>query len=331
MSIRIGLTYNLRSEYILKKEDPEDLNAEFDHGQTINTLSKVFTSAGYKVVRIGNVKNLLSSIDNLGVDIVFNIAEGLCGRNRESQVPILLEMRGIPFVGSDALTLGLTLDKMFAKKIFIANDIPTPKFISVKNPCKLDGIDLKFPIIVKPRFEGSSKGINDNSIFIDRQGLVKQCQWLIDTYKQPALAEEFIEGKEFTVVIIGNDDAWALPVVQIKIDGELELGNRCYTFSRIHSTTLDYVCPAQISSEMEEDIKKVALAAYHSVECRDFGRVDIRLDKDNRLYVLEINPLPSLSSQDVFPVVAKAAGYSYEDLIMKILDEALERYNIRRI
>jgi D-alanine-D-alanine ligase len=326
MGVRVGLTYDLKSDYTPKKGEPKDISAEFDHGATINALSKALTSAGYKVVRIGNARNLLSSLSGLEVDIVFNIAEGLQGRNRESQVPILLEMQGVPFVGSDALTLGITLDKIIAKKMFIAHNIPTPKFINVYNPCEIDGISIKFPAIVKPRFEGSSKGINDNSIVRDRETLLRQSQWLIDTYKQPALVEEFIEGKEFTVVILGNTDAKALPVVQICIDGNLELGNSFYTFSRIHSTTLDYICPAQISKDLEEKIKKVALDAYYAVECRDFGRVDIRLDAQEQPYVLEVNPLPSLSTVDVFPVVAKAIGTSYDDLIVEILRHGLKRY-----
>ena len=151
----VGLTYDLKTDYTFKKDDPPDANAEFDHPSTVDVIAKAIESNGFKVERIGNVSNLLEKIDSLKVDIVFNISEGLSGRNRESQVPILLEMANIPFVGADALTLGLTLDKIIAKKIFIAEKIPTPKFFEVKTTEALKDTDhLKFPLIVKPRFEG---------------------------------------------------------------------------------------------------------------------------------------------------------------------------------
>jgi len=130
----VGLTYDLRTDYEFKEGDPPDANAEFDHPSTIGVIAEAIESQGVKVKKLGNVDDILEKIDHLGVDIVFNISEGISGRNRESQVPILLEMKGIPFVGSDALTLGLTLDKIIAKKIFIAEGIPTPGFLKSRTP-----------------------------------------------------------------------------------------------------------------------------------------------------------------------------------------------------
>ncbi len=150
----VGLTYDLKSDYEFKKDDPPDANAEFDHPSTIEVIASAIEACGFKVKKIGNVASLLEKIDSLDVDIVFNISEGLSGRNRESQVPILLEMAGIPFVGADALTLSLTLDKFMAKKIFIAEGIPTPKSFEVKTSEALMNTNhFKFPLIVKPRFE----------------------------------------------------------------------------------------------------------------------------------------------------------------------------------
>lgn len=325
----VGLTYDLKTDYEFKDGDPPDANAEFDHPSTVDVIASAIESCGFKVKKIGNASRLLEKIDNLEVDIVFNISEGLWGRNRESQVPILLEMAGIPFVGADALTLGLTLDKVMAKKIFIAGGISTPIFFEVKNTeALIDRDHLKFPLIVKPRFEGSSKGLSDDSRVENMEELKNKTDYIINTYKQPALVEEFISGQEFTVAIVGNETAEVMPIVQIKIDGRLKLNDKFYTFARIYSDRLEYICPARIAKELKDEISDLALRAYNAVECRDFGRVDFRVDKESRPYVLEINPLPSLSTEDVFMVVAKEIGITYEDMIGKILNSALKRYNL---
>lgn len=326
---RVGLTYDLKTDYEFKKDDPPDANAEFDHPSTIEVIASAIESCGFKVKKIGNVSSLLEKIDSLEVDIVFNISEGLTGRNRESQVPILLEMAGIPFVGADALTLSLTLDKFMAKKIFIAENIPTPKFFEVKNPeALLNTNHFKFPLIVKPRFEGSSKGLTDNSRVENIEDLKKQVEHIISTYKQPALIEEFISGQEFTVAVIGNNPPEVMPVVQIKIDGRLKLNDKFYTFARIKSNRLEYICPARIDPDLAKKISALALKTYNAVECRDLGRIDFRVDQEGNPYVLEINPLPSLSTEDVFTVVAKEIGISYEGIIGKILSSALTRHNL---
>ncbi|MDD2679975.1 MAG: ATP-grasp domain-containing protein [Candidatus Omnitrophica bacterium] len=325
----VGLTYDLRTDYQFKDGDPEDANAEFDHPSTIDVIAAAIEANGFKVERIGNAENLLEKLASLKAEIVFNISEGLSGRNRESQVPILLEMAGIPFVGADALTLGLTLDKVMAKKIFIAEKIPTPKFFEVSSPAELINTNHhKFPLIVKPRFEGSSKGLSESSRVETKDELARQVDYIINTYKQPALIEEFIAGQEFTVALVGNDPVEVLPVVQIKIDGKLKLNNKFYTFARITSDRLEYICPAKITQELKKKIDELALKTYKAVECRDFGRVDFRVDNEGRPYVLEINPLPSLSTEDVFKLVAENTGITYEQMIGKILNSAFKRYNL---
>ncbi|MDD4939468.1 MAG: ATP-grasp domain-containing protein [Candidatus Omnitrophica bacterium] len=325
----VGLTFDLKTDYAFKKDDPPDANAEFDHPSTIQVIASAIQACGFKVKKIGNASSLLEKIGSLDVDIVFNISEGLTGRNRESQVPILLEMAGIPFVGADALTLSLTLDKIMAKKIFIAENIPTPKFFELKSPEALANTNhFKFPLIVKPRFEGSSKGLSENSRVENREDLKKQVEFVINTYKQPALVEQFISGQEFTVAVIGNDPPQALPIVQIKIDGRLKLEDKFYTFARIQSDRLEYICPAHINADLRKRIMELALKTYDAVECRDFGRVDFRVDSEGNPYVLEINPLPSLSTEDVFLLVAKEIGITYEQIIGRILDSALKRYNL---
>ena len=329
MGFRVGLTYNVKSEYVLKPDDPPDANAEFDHDDTIGVIEEAIKAGGHEVVRIGNARQLLEREALVkSVDIVFNIAEGYEGRNRESQVPILLEMWRVPFVGGDGLTLGLTLDKIITKKILMAEGLLTPRFVELTDPDKSWRVDLTYPLMVKPRSEGSSKGARKSSLVTNATELARQARWLIETYKQPALVEEFIEGREFTVAIIGNEPPNAQPVVQIRIEGQLELGRLFYTFAHIRSGA-DYICPAPIDEALRSQLERVALDTYQVVECVDFGRVDLRVDRDGRVYVLEINPLPSLSTEDVFMFVAKAQGLTYEAIINQVLDAALIRYGLK--
>jgi D-alanine-D-alanine ligase len=180
-------------------------------------------------------------------------------------------------------------------------------------------------LIVKPRFEGSSKGLSESSRVENLEELKKQVDFIVQTYKQPALVEEFISGQEFTVAIVGNENPEVLPVVQIKIDGKLKLNDKFYTFARITSDRLEYICPAKITSDLKKKLDELALKVYRAVECRDFGRVDFRVDNNCNPYVLEINPLPSLSTEDVFMLLAKNTGITYEQMVGKILNSAIIR------
>jgi D-alanine-D-alanine ligase len=329
MGFKVGLTYNLKSEYAPKPGDPPDANAEFDHEDTIGVIENAIKSRGHSVTRLGNARALLEKLDEAKkLDIVFNIAEGYEGRNRESQVPIILEMIHVPYVGADGLSLGMTLDKVITKKMLIAAGIPTPRFAELADAQDAWKIDLNYPLIAKPKCEGSSKGLRKSSLVSNAKELEAQAKWLIETYRQPALVEEFIEGSEFTVAIIGNNPSVAQPVVQIQIEGKLDLGRLFYAFEHIRSGA-DYICPAPIKPDFRAKLEDVAIRTYETVECLDFGRVDIRVDRKGRPYVLEINPLPSLSTEDVFTFVARAQGLTYNDIINKILDSALIRYGLK--
>ena len=325
MGFRVGLTYNVKSEFVLKPSDPPDLNAEFDHEETVAHIERALKETGHEVVRIGSARRLLEQTHPLSVDIVFNIAEGYEGRNRESQVPILLEMMRIPFVGADGLTLGLTLDKVLTKKVLIAEGIPTPRYLEVSDPDRLWQVDLTYPLIVKLRCEGSSKGLSEKSLVNTPAELRRQVHWLTDTYKHASLfIEEFIAGEEFTVAIIGTDAPEVYPVVQIALDGRTDLGRNFFHFAYLRAGA-DYVCPARIAEPLAKRMQELALRTYQAVECRDFGRVDFRVDQRGHPYVLEINPLPSLSTEDVFNFAAKTRGMTNYQIINRILDTALVR------
>jgi len=327
MSLRIGMTYNLKGEYEPRPGDPPDLNAEFDHPETVGHLERAFRDDGHDVVRIGNGHALLARAATLKdeVDIVFNIAEGDTGRNREAQVPILLELLGIPFIGADGLTLALTLDKVLTKKVLLAEGIPTPRFAVVHDPVQLWSLDLTYPLITKMRHEGSSKGLTERSLVDSPRELEPQITRLMEAYPgSEVFVEEFIEGQEFTVAIIGNEPPEVFPVVQITLDGLKDVGRKFYTFSKIHNGA-DYLCPADIPETLAQEMQALALRTYRAVECRDFGRVDFRVDREGRPFVLEMNPLPSLSPEDVFTSVARKQRWSYAQVINRILETGCVR------
>ena len=160
------------------------------------------------------------------------------------------------------------------------------------------------------------------------EGLRRQVNLIVSTYKQPALVEEFISGEEYTVAVLGNDEPRVMPIVQIKIDGKLDLKDKFYTFGHIKDDSVEYVCPAPCSEALKKKLSDLAIKTYKAIECRDFGRIDFRVDGKGQPYVLEINPLPSLSSEDVFMFIAKALGISFEEMLCRILDNALKRYGL---
>jgi D-alanine-D-alanine ligase len=327
MGLRVGLTFDLKGDYLFREGDPPDANAEFDHEDTIHDIEEALQAGRHEVVRLGNARALLERREELKrLDIVFNLAEGYVGRNRESEVPVILEMLGVPFVGSDGLTMALTLDKLVAKKVLIAEGIPTPRFVELQKPEEAATVQLKYPLIAKLRHEGCSKGLTIASLVKNTEELELQVERLTRTYQQPALIEEFIEGREFTVGIIGNDPPEAQPIVQIEFDGQLEHEQLFYTFEQIQSA--NYVCPAPIEEALEQRLASLALQTYTAVGCRDFGRVDFRVDAKGTAYVLELNPLPSLSTEDAFWYFARARGTSFQEIVNQILDSALVRYRM---
>ena len=328
-NMRVGLTYDVKTDWQWQEGDPPDANAEFDKPETIEHIAAALEFGGHTVVRIGNVQSLLRQIENLSVDIVFNICEGIRGRNRESEVPVILEMNGIPFVGSDGLTLGITLDKAVAKKCFIADGVPTPSFFVARNADDLpQEDDLHFPLIVKTSYEGTSKGLTEASRVHDLQGLRRQVDLITRTYHQPALVEAFIPGMEFTVAVLGNGPYQPMPVVQVSIDGDVDLGERFYTFDYVTSSSLRYVCPPKISPELKQTLREMAVKAYRSVGCFDFGRVDFRVDDQGLPYVLEVNPLPSLGHDDIFNIFPRLIGSNYNEIINRILNYSCDRQGL---
>ncbi|MFA6427180.1 MAG: ATP-grasp domain-containing protein [Candidatus Magasanikbacteria bacterium] len=329
--MHIGLTFNLRSSVV--EEDQKDISsleeAEFDSPATIDALFNTIEKLGHTVERIGNFFELQKKlVDGRCWDLVFNIAEGENGRNREAQIPAVLEAYHIPYTFSDPLTLAVSLDKSVAKRIIRDAGIKTPGFYTIKSYedlQKLDTLLLLFPLFVKPNSEGTGKGVNPHSIVHNQDELTKVTQELLSTYKQPVLVEEFLPGREFTVGVWGTGEkARAISVLEIKLLENAEKD----VYSFVNKELCEELVKYELVTDQEivKDAFDIAVKAYQALECRDAGRVDIKMDRDGRLQFLEINPLAGLNpTHSDLPMACTAVGISYEELIRKIIDSACER------
>ncbi len=337
MVLKVGLTYNLRRE--VTSGLPEDFYVEFDEETTVSAIAEALEKAECNVTRIEADEEAYVKLKTSKLDIVFNIAEGLRGESRESHIPAMLEMLNIPYTGSGPLTLAVTLNKALTNCILKANGIPSTNFqVFERSDDKLRK-NLKFPLIVKPLSEGSSKGIRNDSLVKDEVSLRRKISWAIETYKQPVLVEEFLPGREFTVGLIGNENPVVLPIVEILVDKLPNGANPIYSYEAkwvwdTPSKPLDiFQCPANISRELEEKIKRIAVKTFKVLNCRDLCRIDMRLDENGIPHVLDVNPLPGLipdpKAHSCLPEAARAAGFTYEQLICTILWQALKRYGMQ--
>ena len=333
--MRVGLTYNLKKG--VKDGLTNDWDAEWDTEETIDAVRSALSSQ-HDVILLEADENVVENLKGSKPDIVFNIAEGRDGPNRESHVPAMLEMLEIPYTGSDPMTLSLCLDKGRAKEILSFYKVSTPRFqvvSSISGQIKLK----KFPLIVKPLHEGSSKGVKNDALIFSPSELKKKVEKIIVQYHQPALVEEYLNGREFTVAVMGNNgDTRVLPIVEIKFDNLPRDINHIYSYEAKwiwdnSKNPLDiFQCPADIDGELRDNIEEAALKAYKSLRCRDWCRIDIRLDSDNEPNILELNPLPGVlpkpEDNSCFPKAARTAGMSYNEMILSILNIARKRYGL---
>lgn len=280
-----------------------------------------------------------NKLRDLNPDIVFNIAEGANGVSRESQIPAILEMLQIPFTGSDSLTLGICLDKSRTKEILTYYKIPNAKFLVVYNIEEIAQNEFEFPVIVKPISEGSSKGIFSSSFVNSYDELVSEINRIRSQYNQPALIEEYLPGREFTIALLGNEDEIkVLPIIEIKFEDFPEDVAPLYSYEAkwildTKENKFDvFDCPAKMDSKLEEKIKQTAINTFKVLRCKDWSRIDIRLDKNGVPNVIEINPLPGImpdpNENSSFPKAARAAGMDYNMMIQTVLYAAAKRYNI---
>ena len=337
IKIRIALTCSIKPEYI--KESDKEKYAEFDSVGTINDLADAIKSNGHEVEVINvndDIYDVLKAKKD-DIDIVFNVAEGLSGEDREAVVPKACEDLGIPFTSSGSETLVVTLNKAKTKEVLETNNIATPKSqLFYNGDEKLES--LNFPLLVKPVLEGSSKGIFNENLVKDEAELRKVLVKTIKNYNQPALAEEFLEGREFTVSAIGSENLIVLPIAEIRFDylpkgvHHMDSYEVKWIYDNPNSNVDPVVCPADIDEELETRIKETAIRTFKALDCKDWTRIDIRLDNNGIPNVLEVNALPGFmkdpKENSRLPKAAYAAGWSYEELIGRVLNSAISRFGI---
>jgi D-alanine-D-alanine ligase len=323
--VRIGLTYDLKSDY-LALGFAEHQVAEFDSPETIAALESALRAGGHEVERIGHVRALAAKlVGGWRCDLVFNIAEGVAGFGRESQVPALLEAYEIPYTFSDPLVCALTLHKGMAKHVARGSGVPTPSFVLVSRPEEAAAVTLPLPLFAKPVAEGSSKGITAKSLVRSRAALVEVCTELLERYRQPVLVEEYLSGREFTVGILGTDDgARALATLEVMLLEKADAGVYSYRNKTQWEGLVDYRLLE--AGALCAEVESVALAAWRCLGCRDAGRVDVRLDGTGRAQMIEVNPLAGLMpGYSDLPIMAERTGMSYEALIAEIVRHASAR------
>jgi D-alanine-D-alanine ligase len=329
--MRIGITFDLKSEGLAVPGQPDDFQEEFDSPQTVEAVAEVFRRLGHDVVLLGDGPGMLRRLLDDPPDFVFNFAEGHgIGRCREARVPAVLEMLGIPFSGSDPLTLAVTLDKEAAKTLVAAAGVSVPRGLTVRQP--QDALQVPhdwFPVILKPAWEGSSKGIRRTSLIEDPAKLLDTAAEMLQLYHQPILVEEFVEGEEITVGIVGNDPPEVVGVMQVVPRSRNPRFVYGLEVKRDYRNQVDYACPPRLPKAVVEHIADAALTCYRALGCRDVSRVDFRVRNGEPIF-LEVNPLPGLHPVDSdLVILARLAGWCYDRLIGTILDAALDRQNVR--
>ena len=336
--MRIGIAYDLapgsRSD-----EGPDDRFEEFDKPETVEAIAAVLRGEGHEVVLLGDGRSFLYKILENPVDLVWNQAEGEgIGRCRESRVPAVLEMLGIPCTGSDPLTLAAALDKPLAKRL-VSHRVAVPggsTFREVDSQARIEASLARGecgppPWIVKPAFEGSSKGIRTNALVDTGETATGLVLALVRDYRQPILVEEFIEGDEVTVGLIGNG-------ATLDIIGLMRVRPRSNNPRFIYSIEVkrdwdeqvEYETPIRLPGEQVGRIELAAREAYEALGCRDLARIDFRV-RDGIPYFLEANPLPGLAPDwSDLVILAKGYGISHSDLIKRVLHAALTRLGALR-
>jgi D-alanine-D-alanine ligase len=312
--------------------------AEWDTWETINAVKDAI-ACYHNVTLIEANEDAYNKFREIKPDIVFNIAEGAFGVSREAQIPAMLDMLQIPYTGSDALTLAICLDKARTKEILSYYRVPNAKFFVADRVEDAENQDLEYPLMVKPICEGSGKGIFASSFVHSKDELKREINRITSEYNQSALVEEFLSGREFTVALLGNNgDARVLPAIEIRFDKYPAGVEPLYSYEAKwildtkESNFNVFDCPAKLDTELEKKINNICLDTYRVLKCRDWSRIDLRLDKYGEPSIIEINPLPGImpdpTENSSFPKAARAAGINYNDMINTVLASAVKRYNL---
>jgi D-alanine-D-alanine ligase len=330
--MRIGLTYDLRSEYLAMGYSEDD-TAEFDREETIEGIESALRRLGHDTDRIGNVRRLAERlVQGHRWELVFNIAEGLHGIGREAQVPALLDAYDIPYTFSDPLVMSLTLHKAMTKRVVRDAGIPTTDFAVVADEADADGVRFAPPYFVKPVAEGTGKGISTQSVVRRRKDLPAACRRLLDAYRQPVLVERLLPGREFTVGVAGSGDrARVLGTMEVLLLPSAEPGVYSYHNKENSEELVRYRLIRPAEDPLVAAVEDIALRAWRALGCRDAGRLDLRCDARERPQFMEVNPLAGLHPEHSdLPIICSLAGISFDQLLARIVESAAERIPPRR-
>ena len=328
--MRIGLSYDLKETITPQQVSCDDACEEYDSWETVELIATSLEAEGHTVTMLGGGRDFLSKILDNEVDFVFNIAEGRGAyRSREAQVPSILEMLNIPYSGSDPQCLAISLDKPLTKRLVASEGVSTPNWRIINDRQELRHINRSrflFPAIVKPAYEGSSKGIRLTSLVENAKQANEVIECLLDRYHQPVMVERVILGDEVTVGIIGNSPPKILGVMRVLPKQKTDYFLYTLDVKRNYLELVDYECPAILEERVLQRTQTASLKAFEALGCRDFARLDFRISAAGVPYFLEINPLPGLGAHSDLVIMAEKLGRNHRQLISAVLDAALERY-----
>lgn len=343
-NIKVAIVYNEPQPEMYKTPQSDEESLEFETYFEVDKITPMeeyrimaerLSKAGFETYTLNIKDNIFTFIDDYKKnkpDVVFNFVEIYKEKpHLEMNVVGLYELLGVNYTGAPPMALANCQNKQLAKRILSSENIPTPAFVLFKKPLRTYKHNLTYPVIVKPAFEDASVGIENSAIVTNHKSLKNRIEYIFEHFSQPALCEEYIEGRELNVAIFGDKKPRALPISEIDFS---EMPDHLYNIvsyqakwdplhEAYHKTIP--ICPAILPKRIESKAKEIALKAFQVMGARDYARVDIRLSKDNQLYVLEVNPNPDLTEDAGFMRSAKAAGYSYVRALSRIIMFAYRR------
>lgn len=322
--MKIGLAYDLRSWYLDRGYSMED-TAEFDKQETVDALDAALKKMGYNTEPIGNCFQLIEALAaGKRWDLVFNIAEGLYGDGRESVVPAILDQYKIPYVFSGPVIMGISLNKYLTRLIVSAAGVPVSPGMLISRKEDINKCSLEYPLFVKPVSEGTGKGITQKSLVRSLPELKEMSEWILGRFSQPALVEEYLPGREFTIGVVGSGDE------AVVVGGmEVECKENLPYSVEVKENYQNYCRYYPIDKEIMDECRKVSLNVWKALDCVDAGRVDLKADKNGRICFMEVNPLAGLNPvHSDLPILARMSGVEYQSLIEMIVNASLKRNNL---
>jgi D-alanine-D-alanine ligase len=319
--MKVGLTYDLRSWYIDRGYSMDE-TAEFDKQETVDAIENALKLMGHQTDPIGNAFQLIEALaSGHKWDIVFNIAEGLYGDGRESVVPAVLDQYKIPYTFSGPVIMGLSLNKHLAKLVVAASGVPVSPGMLITEISDLEKCNLAYPLFVKPVSEGTGKGITDKSFVHNPEELRSMVEWILSEFRQPALVEEYLPGREFTVGVVGyGDEAVAIGGMEV-----MTINNLPYSVE-VKENYQNYCTYKPLDPDIIEECKSVSLRAWKALDAVDAGRVDLKADRNGKICFIEANPLAGLNPvHSDLPILARMYGIEYQALLEMIMKSAVRR------